>query len=326
MGAIHIIRGDDEALVATAVRSAVDELLAGGDRDLMLDEFGGEDVRLADALDAAATMPFLTDRRVVVLRDLQNVPTNEHELLIGYCADPPPWAGLVLAGVGGKLAKKVLDALKAAGAIIVSSDAPTRAADRTDWIAEHIGARDLKVDAAARTLIGDTLGQDLGRLGGLLDTLESSFPHGAKLGVNDVRPFLGEGGDVPPWELTDAIDRGDTAVALQRMRRMLEAGERHPLQLMATLHAHYARMLKLDGLEGLDEKSAATVLGLKGSTFPAKKALDQSRRLGHDGVRKAIGHLADADLDLRGAKDWDPVLVMEVLVARLTKVGSGRRR
>jgi DNA polymerase III subunit delta len=326
VGAIHLIRGDDEALVSAAVRAAVDELLGDGDRDLMLSEFGGDDVAIVDALDAAATMPFLTDRRVVVVRDLHNLATAELELLIGYCADPPPWAALVLAGVGGKVPKKVLDALKAAGAIIVAPDPPTKASDRSEWIAEHIGARDIRIDAPGRSLIADTFGQDLGRLGGLLDTLESSFPQGAKLTAADVAPFLGDGGDVPPWELTDAIDRGDTAVALQRMRRMLEAGERHPLQLMATLHAHYVRMLKLDGLDGLDERSAAAVLGLKGSTFPARKALDQSRRLGHEGVRKAVGYLAEADLDLRGAKDWDPVMVMELLVARLSKVGGGRRR
>ena len=38
-----------------------------------------------------------------------------------------------------------------------------------------------------------------------------------------------------------------------------------------------------------------------------------------DGDR-AIELLAQADLDLRGAKDLDPELVMEVLVARLSKL------
>jgi DNA polymerase-3 subunit delta len=59
--------------------------------------------------------------------------------------------------------------------------------------------------------------------------------------------------------------------------------------------------------------------------FPARKALDQYRRLGSGGVVRAIGLLAQADLDLRGAKDWPDSLVMEVLVARLTKLVAGRR-
>jgi DNA polymerase-3 subunit delta len=83
-------------------------------------------------------------------------------------------------------------------------------------------------------------------------------------------------------------------------------------------------LLKLDGAEARDEASAAAAMGIKPG-FPARKALDQYRRLGGGGVVRAIGLLAQADLDLRGAKDWPDSLVMEVLVARLTKLVAGRR-
>jgi hypothetical protein len=43
-------------------------------------------------------------------------------------------------------------------------------------------------------------------------------------------------------------------------------------------------------------------------------------------VTRAIGLLAQADLDLRGAKDWPESLVMEVLVARLSKLAPAGRR
>ena len=54
--------------------------------------------------------------------------------------------------------------------------------------------------------------------------------------------------------------------------------------------------------------------------FPARKALDQYRRMGGAKVVRAVGLLAQADLDLRGAKDWPESLVMEVLVARLSRL------
>jgi DNA polymerase-3 subunit delta len=76
-------------------------------------------------------------------------------------------------------------------------------------------------------------------------------------------------------------------------------------------------MLRLDGADVAGEKEAAEVLGMKGSTFPAKKAMGQARRLGHDRIVKAVDLLAQADLDLRGGKAWPDTLVLEVLVARL---------
>ena len=155
---------------------------------------------------------------------------------------------------------------------------------------------------------------------GVLGTLTGSFGPGARLGVADVEPYLGEAGGVPPWELTDALDKGDIAGALAKLHRMTVGGGRHGLQIMATLHGHYARMLVLDGAAVTGEKDAAQLLGLKGSTFPARKALSQARRLGHERVVQAIDLLAAADIDLRGGKAWPDGLVLEVLVARLARL------
>ena len=53
------------------------------------------------------------------------------------------------------------------------------------------------------------------------------------------------------------------------------------------------------------------------SAYPAKKILSTSQRLGKKNVFRAIGLIAEADLDLKGKKGWPPELVVEVLVARL---------
>src|SRR5438270_846669 len=130
----------------------------------------------------------------------------------------------------------------------------------------------------------------------------------------------GEAGGVAPWDLTDAIDRGDTVAALENLHRLLGAG-RHPLVILASLHNHYARILRLEGSGAADEKAAAEMLGITGSTFPARKALSQARRLGHDAAARAITLLADADLALKGSIEWPDGLVLEVLVARLSRLG-----
>ena len=107
---------------------------------------------------------------------------------------------------------------------------------------------------------------------------------------------------MPPWELTDAIDRGDTAAALDRpfahdrRRRTASASDPGDAARVTT-----AACCDSTGSDASDEKSAAALLGLKGSTFPARKALDQARRLGPQGVARAVKLLAAADLDLRGA-------------------------
>ena len=85
-------------------------------------------------------------------------------------------------------------------------------------------------------------------------------------------------------------------------------------------------MSRLDGADVTSEQEAAAVLGMKGSTFPARKALSQARRLGPKGISRSVQLLAEADLDLRGARAWPEQLVIEVLVARLASVARAGRR
>jgi hypothetical protein len=161
---------------------------------------------------------------------------------------------------------------------------------------------------------------------GLLDTLEAAYGPGAAIDSEKLEPFLGEAGRVAPWDLTDAIDAGDTATALAALGRLTGAGGSHPLVILSVLHRHYQAMLRLDGAGVTSGEQAATLLGMR-SSFPARKALEQGRRMGPARLGRAITLLAEADLDVRGRSALPDGTVLEVLVGRLSRSAlSGRRR
>ena len=325
--AAYLVKGGDAVLRAQAVRALVHELVGDDDAALVVEEHeaGADDGDLGALVDAARTPPFLTDRRVVVAREISAVSSAALEPLLAYLADPLDTTTLVLVtGERGRLSPKLTAAVKSVGRV-VEAGVPTQRAGRSAWLADHVRQGPVRLDADALSLVDDHLGEDLGRLTSLLATLAAAYGHRSRLGVDDVRPFLGEAGAVPPWELTDAIDRGEADAALAALHRMLAAGGRHPLQVMAVLHTHVARMLRLDGAGIADAAAAAEALGTK-SSYPAKKALEQGRRLGHEGVARAVALLAEADLDLRGTKGWPEELVLEVLVARLSRLSPRARR
>ena len=323
---ITLIRGDDEVVLRDAVRAFVDELVGDEDRSLVVEEVdvGGHDDSGADPLlvlvDAAQTPPFLTDFRVVLGRVTEKRERGELvQALLDYLLDPLPSTRLVLEWRTGKVPKSLLEAITRCGGAQVDTS-PGRKV--TEWVGEHLAESGLKVDPDGRKRLVVWVGDEPSRLLGLIDLLTSTFGVGVKISAADIEPFLGDDGSVPPWDLTDAIDRGDRAAALDLLQRMVGQGERHPFQLLSTLHTHFGRMLRLDGAEVLGEKEAAVLLGMKGSTFPARKAMGQARRLGHDRIVRAVDLLAQADLDLRGGKAWPDGLVLEVLVARLAALSK----
>ncbi len=238
--ATHLLSGNDESILRSAAHELVDELVGAGDRAMMVDEFDGEEYELRLVVDAAQTPSFLTDKRIVVARGVERFKADELTPLLGYLGNPLDTCDLVLVVSGAAVPKKLADAVKAVGTITNTSP-PARPKERQGWISDHIAAAGLRIKPDAAAQLGQWLGEDAGRLDGILATLTSTYGSDHVLTFADIEPFLGEAGGVPPWDFTDAIDAGDTTKALTLLARMMHAGGRHPLQIMAILHSSYAK-------------------------------------------------------------------------------------
>ena len=344
---LHLVLGDDPVLVGEAVTLLVDELVGDGDRSLMLETLTESDYRTDEGrydairlVDAARTAPFLTDRRVVVARHASRFgKKDDYGPLVGLLGEPLDTTDLVLVWERGldpkvdrlpSLPKAVKEAVELAGGITVQTSAG-RGKDAAVWLRDHLGGSSLEFERDAVDAIETLVGEDRGRVVGIVRTLEGALGHGATVTAEAVATYAGhdKGGTVP-WALDDAIDTGNVAEALALLQRLIPADgsptDRNgaAFRLMAVLHRRYANMWRLDGAGVGSDKQAAELLGMKGSTFPAKKARQQSSKLGTERLARAIELLAEADLQLRGTVDWPPELVLEVLVARLANL-SGRR-
>lgn len=324
LGSVILVRGDDQSLRAAAARDLIHQAAGGEDLSLGLDDFSSDDYALAAAVDAAQTPPMFTTKRVVVAREVGRFATDEMEPLLTYLAAPCPTSIMILVAGGGIINRKLLDAMKKTGDIIETGIGIGKA--RQAWLSAALADAPVRFDGRATARLSEHLGEDLGRLSGIIDVLTAVYGQQARISADDLEPFLGGAGAGTPWDLTDAIDRGDVAGALNHLARTLGAGDRHPLQVMASLQVHFGRMLRLDGSGVRDETEAAAALSMTGSTFPAKKSLLQTKKLGGVNIKRAIGLLAQADLDLRGTKDLPANLVMEILVARVTRLASSARR
>lgn len=341
--AVFVVKGGDPALVDRGVERLLAQLTSSqnapgensdetagtssgeGTLAVAIEEHrapsGDEDLAVGPVIDALFTPPFLADRRIVVLRDAEHLSASQAGELAVRLGEPFAPNVLVLAVVGKALPAALAKAVKAQGREIDTSPGSSGKA-RAQWLNEQLQVAPVRLDVAARHLVEQHLGEDVSRLNALLDILLAAYGDGGRVGPAELAPFLGEEGGAPPWDLTDALDKGEVATAVLVAHRLLGPGGRHPFQMLALLHKHYGAMLRLDGSGVTDPNAAASLLNM--APFPARKVLDQGRRLGAERVARAISLIADADHDLRGVIDWPHELVIEVLVARLAQLARTR--
>ena len=325
---LYLITGDDERLVSAQLGELVDRLVGDADRSTVYESYDLAAVQADDraaamgqVVGAAQTQSLFSDFRVVVARHVDVTPLDVAPL-VGYVKAPVDHCHLVLTATG-RVPKALNDALKKAGATTLETTPPSKRRELTEWYKTKFVEAGLKIDVVALEEVVEWIGQDSARLPGLLEVLASTYGLKQRLTYDDVSPFLGQAGSVQPWDLTDAIDGGDTAKALFMLRRMLASGEFHPFQVMSILHNHYTKVLRLDGSGVSTPPEAMELIGSR-SEFQGRKYLDLSRSLGSKKAFDAIQLLARADRGLRGATGLDNELVLEVLVARLSRLLPAR--
>jgi len=328
--------GTDATMVYDAVHNVVTAALDNLDPSFALQDFTVKDVTSAGGesamprvLEALNTPPFLVERRVVVVRDAQALQADEVAALTQWMAIPAPGVILVLAVVGAKSHKLVKAALE-----VVEVNVGSRSGERVAFVESKLAEYRVSVDHATAQHIAEQVGDDVARVDALARTLQSIYGT-SPLNFAQIQPYLGDAGDLPEWDLTDAIDGGDSTRAIVVARRMLDSKGRAGLQIVNLLQRHYLRMARLEGSGARGADDAATVLGIK--PFPAGKALQMSQRLGTARIATAVHWITEADLALKGAvsyggKDLDTdmekteLTVVEVLVARLARMTSAARR
>jgi DNA polymerase III subunit delta len=343
------VRGDDPALRDREVQRVIDDLLGDDDRSFALDDHsiagrrragssaseddtGGDGESLELPVFSAITTalqspPFMTNCRVVVVRDIGNLSKDQTQWFVDYLASPLDSSRLVLVAGGGKTPAALEKAMKAAKVDIVGPSS-----EKTDEVLQsEVRDAGITLSADATRHITERLGEDAGRVPELVELLRSTYGDGTALDAEQVDAYIGELGTAGRFDLANAIDRGDVGSALEVLHRMLTATSArqdkpvHPLVVMAMLVSHYQRFMRLDDPSIVTKEQAAEVLGMRsagGARFP----LDAARRLGSDGLREAMGLLAEAEIDLRGNAGADERTVIEILVARLAHLSRRRAR
>lgn len=321
MQPVYLVKSDDPSLLTQASRQLITTLVGDRSAEMVIEEIA-EDAGLDSVLDAAQTPAFLSDRRVVLVRNAGRFRADEVDPLIAYLNAPMPTTALVLLSGGGAIPTRLAKAIKERGHVIDASTPSGKT--KASWLAGRLKQAPVKLDRQATDLIAGRMSEEFGQLDGLLDALAAAYGEGATVSSDLLEPYLNAGGAAAPWDLTDAIDSGDTEAALTHLRRMLAGGGRHPLVVTATLQRHVTTLLRLDGADVTNESQASSLLGI--APYPAKKALAQARRMSSASIRRAVILVAEADVDLRGKSAWPADLTLEVLVARLSKLSPSSRK
>jgi DNA polymerase III delta subunit len=184
------------------------------------------------------TLPFMTSRRLVVVRRAQALAARGAETLTAYARDPNPATCVLLLADEGLTASRerrsdhwLVGALPAS-ALVALPLRKGRALE--DWLKQRAAAEGLTVSDEAARLLVQWVGDDGARLlGEARKAALLGGPEHRAVGAEEVTAVVGEHRIGEVFELTRAVERRDVGQALRTLDRLLATEE--PVFLLTLL-------------------------------------------------------------------------------------------
>ncbi|MEV6318235.1 DNA polymerase III subunit delta [Streptomyces sp. NPDC051776] len=313
--------------------------LAVGQEDLLLDRAVQQVVAAARAADtdtdvrelmpdalrpgtlAELTSPSLfAERKVVVVRDAQDVSADAIKDVKSYLAAPAEEITLVLLHAGGAKGKGLLDAARKAGAREVACPKMTKPADRLAFVRGEFRAGGRSATPEACQALADAIGSDLRELASACSQLAADVEGTIDEAVV-ARYYTGRA-EASSFTVADRAVEGRTAEALEALRWSLSTGVA-PVLITSALAQGVRAIGKLASApRGMRPVDLARELGMP--PWKVDRVRQQMRGWSADGVSVALRAVAEADGAVKGGGD-DPEFALEKAVVTIARAARPSR-
>ncbi len=326
----YILHGDEDLERAEKVAELRRQVQSDGMGDLNVTILDGRQSDLSELINACNTLPFLTNRRLVIVYDLlqreepaDGAPREGRrpsllQGLLEYLPHLPSSTRLLLVESRALSANHpLLKACRESKDCYVREFRRPTDAELPGWIQRRAELKKLRLERGTAALLGQWVGSDLRTLDHELDKLGAYVDYARPIAGDDVRALVSRVYDDDIFALVDALGLRQGKRAMHLLEDMLAAGE-NELRLLSMIARQVRLILAAKELSEERKVSAAEMqraLGVR--DFVAAKLRDQARQFSMAALQRAHRLVLETEQAIKtGAMDAQ--LALELLVLQIS--------
>ena len=324
---IHIYHGDDAKAFEVSVQSLLKQMGDPGLVELNYSRLEGQSASLDEIATAANSMPFLAERRLVVVNNpLARLNSKESEERFKNLLNQIPETTTLVLLIHDSVERGKWDKLKESHWLRTwANKNPERARFTTcalpelrempGWIIKQAVAQGGKFLPAAAQALSAHVGSNTSLAALEVDKLLTYVNFERPVEPDDVELLIARGGQADVFEMVDALAAGNATVALRQLHRLLEKEDHF---ILFSMVVRQFRLL-LQAREILDEGGAdreAAAL-LKIHPFVAQKTCNQARRFTPARLEKIFHELLEIDEAIKTSQTTFE-LALDTFIARVS--------
>ncbi len=312
---ICVIAGKEYSLVSAECDRLLEQLVEPEQRSVGLFIADPQIVAVADILDELRTLPFLVEKRVVVVRGADEFISKNRQVLESYFDNPCPTGVLVLTVESWPAGTRLAKMLPKVGKLIsVEQPKPWQLPGRLIRYASDAHSKELTSEAAE--LLVELAGDELGRLYSEVDKLALFADSEKIITLQHVEQLIGHNRIFGAFAVIDACLAGGSAQTVHRLRNMFAEDKSAEYTVVGAFAFHFRRLFNAKVLfdKGVQPAEVAAKLRIWSNK---EGFFAQLRRLSLQQIGDTIGALAQIDYEIKTGQTKAQVAI-EKLVLELT--------
>ncbi len=205
---VYILMGEESYFIDRICDAIATTALPEDEREFNQFVFFGAETKAGMIASTAREFPMMSEYKVVIVKEAQNIKNTDE--IESYLDHPSPMTILVYCYKNGRIdsRKKLVTKAKSVGVVFDSK--PVSDGQLLEFIDSFLAERKKTIDAEARGIIAESIGNNLCRLSTELDKLCLSMPADETRVTPDVvEQSISVSREYNPFKLREAVKDGD---------------------------------------------------------------------------------------------------------------------
>lgn len=311
---LYHFSGEEEFLKREAVEKLIEILIEKGLKSFNLDFVQAREVKAEEIINLCATLPFGSQKRMVVVYDIQKLHPRHKEELSKYLPHIPESSCLILSSNKVDKRLKFYQDIKQTAAEIEFS--PLKEDEVSDWIGERVEKYRKKMEPKGVALLLEAVGNNLFELSNELEKLSIYVQDEELIDLKDIENVVGYTKTENVFQLNQAIGEKKLNIALKIFKDLsLSRGKETGIIFM--LGDHFLKLYQIKASAEKNIYNLAHLLRIYYGSVPEYQ--NQAKNFSLEQLEKGLSLIYQADLDLKSGKMPQKFLV-ELLIYELCRL------
>ncbi len=312
---IYVIAGKDKYLVNSECDKIINSLLSQDERGMGLLVYDSDKVEVSELFDELRTLPFLSSRRVVLVRNAESFITDNRAALEKYFDSPSPSGSLILTVPSWRSTTKLAKKLKKCGTLV--NVAELKRGSLAKYAVDYAKTNtDKKLDLATANLIVELVGDEPGKICSEIDKLCVYADDSPAITAKHVQELTQNNREFDLFAVIDSMTDGDSEKAIAKLRNMFSSDKNAAYRAVGGFAYHFRKMFEAKVMQAKRTPDAHIAQALKiygnRSTY-----FNQLRKWQLRDISKVIQALARIDYQSKTGQTSVPTAI-EMLVLKIS--------